>query len=297
MPRDWEAQFREWAKPPAKTEQDRCDNAVSAIRNAIKASVKLCGHGISIFAQGSYRNNTNVRQDSDVDIGILCTDSFFHDPLPEGLTQEELGLSDATYLYEQFKSDVEGALVDHFGRAAVKRGNKAFDVHGTSHHVEADVAAFFQHRRYSTDGRYLEGVELRTDTDNRRVINWPEQHYRNGVAKNNATGTRFKSIVRVLKALSNEMTKQGIAGGDAPGFLIECLVWNVPNENFQNSTYSTDIWAVLAFLFNNTISYVDCKEWGEVSDLIYLFHSDQKWTWQQAHAFTSSAWDYLGFEG
>jgi tRNA nucleotidyltransferase (CCA-adding enzyme) len=71
MSRDWEAQFRAWAKPPGKTEEERCSNAASAIRNAIKASDKLRNRGISIFAQGSYRNNTNVRQDSDVDIGML----------------------------------------------------------------------------------------------------------------------------------------------------------------------------------------------------------------------------------
>ena len=41
MPRDWEAQFRDWAKPPSKTEEDRCNNAVSAIRNAINANDKL----------------------------------------------------------------------------------------------------------------------------------------------------------------------------------------------------------------------------------------------------------------
>src|SRR3972149_1639569 len=98
--RDWEAQFRERAKPPGGTEQNRCDNAASAIRNAIKASEKLRARSISVFAQGSYRNNTNVRKDSDVDIGILCTDTFFYDPLPEGLTAQVLGFSDATYQYD-----------------------------------------------------------------------------------------------------------------------------------------------------------------------------------------------------
>ena len=59
------------AKPPGKTEQDRCDNAATAIRKAIEASDKLRSHRVSVFAQGSYRNNTNVRKDSDVDIGVL----------------------------------------------------------------------------------------------------------------------------------------------------------------------------------------------------------------------------------
>lgn len=296
MSRDWEGQFREWAKPPGKTEQDRCDNAESAIRNAIKASDKLKARDIKIFAQGSYRNNTNVRKDSDVDIGILCTDTLLND-FPPGMNRDDFGLTPATYHYEQYKNEIEEALVNHFERSAIKRGNKAFDVHETTYHVEADVAAFFEHRRYEKDGTFIKGVALLTDREKKLIKNWPEQHYENGVSKNNATGTRFKSIVRVLKALSNEMTGQGVRDADVPGFLIECLVCNVPNSDFQNSTYRADVRAALAFLFNNTLFHEDCKEWGEVSDLIYLFHSGQKWTWQQAHDFTSAAWDYIGFEG
>lgn len=71
---------------------------------------------------------------------------------------------------------------------------------------------FFEHRRYSEGSEPLKGVELLTDRENRRVVNWPEQHYQNGVAKNKVTGTRFKSIVRVLKALSNEMGRGGYQG-------------------------------------------------------------------------------------
>jgi predicted nucleotidyltransferase len=295
MARDWEAQFREWAKPPGQTEQDRCDNTVSAISNAIEASDKLRARDVSIFAHGSYRNNTNVRKDSDVDIGIFCTDTLIND-FPPGMNRDDFGLPPATYLYEQYKNEVEEAIVDYFGRPAVKRGNKAFDVHENRYHVEADVAAFFEHHRYEKDGTYLEGVALLTDKEKKCIFNWPEQHYENGVNKNKQTGTRFKSVVRVLKALSNEMTEQGVRSGDVPGFLIECLVWNVLNDNFQNDSYRADVRSTLAFLFNNTRSYEDCKEWGEVSELIYLFHLGQKWTWQQAHAFTSAAWDYIGFE-
>jgi len=295
MSRDWETQFREWAKPPGKTEQERCHNAVSTIQNAIEASGKLRARSISTFCHGSYRNNTNVRKDSDVDVGILCTNTFLYD-LPEGKTPDAFGITPATYYYNTFKDEVEEALVDYFGRTAVKRGNKAFDVHETSYHVEADVGAFFEHRRYGSSGGYLEGVELRTDRENRRIINWPEQHCDNGTNKNKQTGMRFKSIVRVLKALSCEMTEQGVHAGNVPGFLIECLAWNVPDDHFQHNTYTADVRAALAFLFNNTRSFEDCKQWGEVSELIYLFHSGQKWTWQQAHAFTSAARDYIGFE-
>ena len=98
------------------------------IRNAITASSKLRDRETRVFTQGSYRNNTNVRQDSDVDIGILCSDTFFYDVLPTGTTRESLQISSATYDYPQFKNEVGEALVSYFGQGAVTRGNKAFDV-------------------------------------------------------------------------------------------------------------------------------------------------------------------------
>jgi hypothetical protein len=294
MNQNWEDKFRRWAAPPGKTEEERCSNAETALRNAIKASTKLDHRDIRIFTQGSYRNNTNVRTDSDVDIGILCYDTFFH-AFPEGYTRESFGITPATYHYAQFKNEVGEALVSYFGAGAVSRGNKAFDVHETSYHVEADVAPFFEHRRYSTDGTYLSGVELLPDNGG-RVINWPEQHYQNGVEKNKATNRAYKSLVRILKSLCNEMSEQNVQQAkEVCGFLIECLVWNVPNSSFSHSEWTGDVRASLAHLFNNTKEEEKCKEWGEVSELEYLFRGGQKWTRQQAFSFIDKAWDYIGF--
>lgn len=293
MARDWETIFRDWARPPGDSEKNRCDNAVSAIRNAIKRYSKFEDRDISVFAQGSYRNNTNVRQDSDVDIGILCTNTMLND-YPEGMTAKDFGLINATYHFEEFKDDVERTLVGQFGRDAIKRGNKAFDVHETSHHVEADVAPFFEHRRYNRDGSFESGVALLTDKENVKIINWPEQHYSNGVEKNKTTGMRYKSIVRILKKLSNEMADGRVAGGNIPGFLIECLGWNVPNDRFQHQNYSDDVRSALVFLYQHTKTDDMCREWGEVSELKYLFRTFQKWSREEANAFTYAAWNYVG---
>jgi hypothetical protein len=78
-----------------------------------------------------------------------------------------------------------------------------------------------------------------------------------------------------------------------PGFLVECLTWNVPNGRFGHDTYTADVREALAHLFNNTMSDEKCGDWGEVSELKYLFRGGQKWTRQQAHQFLDSAWDYL----
>ena len=78
-----------------------------------------------------------------------------------------------------------------FGYAAVHRGNKAIDVRENSYDVEADVAPFFERRRYVDQTRYHSGVVLYPDNGG-TIINWPGQHYDNGVKKNQATSRRYK---------------------------------------------------------------------------------------------------------
>lgn len=83
---------------------------------------------------------------------------------------------------------------------SVTRGNKAFDLHSNSYRVDADVVACFEHRRYNKDGTYTKGTQF-TTKDGKTIVNFPEQHYANGVSKNNATGRRYKRVVRILKRL------------------------------------------------------------------------------------------------
>lgn len=297
MARDWENIFRSWSSPPGKSEQERCENAEKAIRKAIAASPQLSNRNITVFTQGSYRNNTNVRQDSDIDVGILCYDSFYPN-YPKGYGDSDFGIptESGNYHYSQFKNEIGYALVDYFGSASVKRGNKAFNIKENSYHVDADVAPFFEHRRYDTSGNYDSGIQLFAD-DGKKIINWPEQHYNNGVSKNINTGKRFKAMARILKSLCNEMVDNGVEKAKSiPGFLNECMIWNVPDSNMGNYSYMNDVRNCFAHLFNNTLSYEKCSEWGEVSELKYLFRSSQKWTWQQAHSFIGSAWNYVGFE-
>lgn len=301
MARDWELIFREWAKPPGVTEQQKSDNAESAIRAAINDRPDLSKRNIAVFSQGSYRNNTNVRHDSDVDICVLCKDVFYYDlPKDNTITKQAADIREASYEYSAFKNEVETALVRKFGRDMVKRGNKAFDIHENSYRVDADAVTCFGYREYYRDIygqiKFREGTQLHPDKGG-IIQNWPEQHYRNGVDKNSATSTRFKSMVRIIKRLRNEMEENGFQESkSAPSFLIESLVWNTPNNHFGNSEYIADIRNILAHTFNETINVEKCREWTEINGIKYLFHSTQPWMLQKVHSFLSAAWDYIGFK-
>ncbi len=305
-PSTLEKQFSRWAKPPSRTERERCENAIRAVRNAIAGSDALRKRQLKVFLQGSYRNRVNVRQDSDVDVGILCYDTFIPS-YPPGTDHATFGVSPATYHYHQYKHDIHMALAAHFGSNAVRRGNKAFDIQQNSYRVEADVAPFFEHRHYwmnQSAWGYWGGVVLKPGSGGfiynypeRLLETWPDLklHYESGVSKNKTTHLRFKGGVRILKKLRNQMDEAGIlAARPVPGFLVECLVFNTPNSCFDHRTWYERVWAILHHLYWSTVSNQGTPDWYEVNGVKLLFAPTQPWTKQIAHEFVYAAQDYLG---
>lgn len=294
--RDWESVFTTWSQGPSKTEQEKAENAERQIYQAIQNSDLLKNRDIKVFTQGSYRNRVNVRKESDVDVGVLCFDSYFSqypdDNVKSVVAKRELP---AEYTYARFKEELHHALNMRFGSGSVTRGDKAFQIDENTYRVNADVAAFFEHRRYTSTTRYLSGVQMLSDKG-KSIINWPEQHYSNGVSKNTLTSRRYKRVVRILKTLRNEMKEAGVKSAEpVPSFLVECLVWNASSQCFNSTSYKSMVRAVLAELFNATLSDENCKEWGEVSELKYLFRPAQPWSRTQAHDFLNASWNYIGY--
>lgn len=289
---DIEQTFTSWSKRSSLTEEQKCENALRMIKDAIQSHEAASNLNIEFIPQGSYYNNTNVRQNSDVDICVRLKSAFYYD-LPKGATPETFGIIPSTYTYAQYQSTISDALVAKFGRGNVTKGSKAFDVHSNSYRVDADVVACFEYRRYLDGGGYIIGNQFFAG-DGTKIINFPEQHYANGVTKNTATGRRYKRVVRILKRLNAQMENDGIKGLDnISSFLIECLVWNVPNENFNNATYSVDTENVLRYLYHSTKDIALCDQWGEVSDLLYLFHSGRKYTLSEVNSFTVKAFNHV----
>ena len=298
---DLEEIFRSWAQGPRTTEAEKCENAERAVKKAIAADNKLSGWDITVFAQGSYKARTNVKQDSDVDVCVRYNEAFF-DHYPEGKTRGDFGNVESGLRFAEFKDMVGKALTSYFGASAVTRENKAFDIHENTYRIEADVVPTFEHRRYtgniSLDGNheYLSGVAFVPDKGS-MIINWPDQNYRNGVQRNDATGRRYKRVIRILKRLRNAMQDDKIPeANDIASFLIESLVWNAPIAAFQQGTFTDDVRYVIAEIYNQTRTEKECSDWGEVNELKYLFRPTQGWTREQANQFLNAAWNYIGFE-
>ena len=99
---------------------------------------------------------------------------YFLREYPPGKTNADFGNRDIDYTFAQFKNDVEQALVDYFGRAAVTRGNKAFDVKASLSQVEADVVPLWEFRQYWDNGAFRAGVALLPDNSYSRIENYPD---------------------------------------------------------------------------------------------------------------------------
>ena len=171
-------------------------------------------------------------------------------------------------------------------------------MHETRTRVDSDVVAAYRHRRYKRDryGQLVfeEGTEFDTDKGE-KVINWPQQHYDNGVLKNARTSERFKAMVRALKNLCGEMDDNGAPSAKPmKSFLLECVVYNVPDDKFGSSSYRTDMKSIIAHAWEATKADESCSKWVEVNDRKWLFRGSHAWTREDVHAFLRAAWNYDG---
>ena len=86
---------------------------------------------------------------------------------------------------------------------------------------------------------------------------------------------------------------------ELPSYLMECLIYNCPDEYFARSTWRDVMQGCLADIYNYTLATepsVESVRWFEVNEAKFLFHTTQKWTREQVHTFAGAAWAFVGFE-
>jgi hypothetical protein len=301
MARDWEQTFRSWSGPSSNAEEAKRDRTEEEIRLALKAYAPLKDRSYKVYVKGSYKNNTNVKQDSDIDICVELTEFFRYDRPSDSpnATPEQLGITPYTgdYSAAKFKHDVDIALAESFGRLKVARGPIAIKIREAKTTLPADVVPCVELHEYYFDAlghpQYRPGTRIFPDTGD-TFDNYPQQQYDQGVIKNSETGKRFKQMVRILKRLENELVELGKAD-ELPSYLTECLVYNVPNDRFGHEKYFQDMRESVAFIYNSTLADDKSAKWHEVNDIKWLFHKSQGWTRQQAFGLADAAWKYVGF--
>lgn len=291
--------LQSWTQPLSKTEEDRVENTAKMIKSAIDLDERLKNMKIEVFAQGSYANNTNVKSESDIDICVMLKDTF-HTKYPEGKTDKDYGFSKSSLTYGDYRNMVKKAMQNKFGSQYVNEGNKSIKINENSYHVQADVVPSLQFRNYryanSFDpNQFVEGIWF-IALDGTEVVNYPKKHIENGKSKNISTDGYYKKAVRIMKHIKNDMAGDGVANDNTiSSFLIESLVYNVPNEVFTvYSSWNITIRKIIYYLYEG-ICNQKYKEWTEVSRMFYLFHNERKWNVDDVKQWLATAWDYLGY--
>jgi hypothetical protein len=284
-----EAQLETWSRlgPTAQFTA-----SYESIRNVLwDANSPYANRSFNIFLQGSYKNDTNVYGDSDVDI-VICTDAVYYSDTDNLSDNEKLnfsaGFTPAEYQLSNFKTDVVSWLNRKYPDS-VTAGNKAVYIKGNSGRRAADVVIAAEFRRYYSfpiggNPSYETGICFFT-LGGTRIENFPKQHSDNCTSKNQSTPW-FKRTVRTYKNLRNKMIADGdIAVDLAPSYFIEGLLYNVPVDRF-GGTYNQN--------FNDTLNWLaeaDRSKFTCANDLFYLCHSTSPVTWrsEKCTAFLTAA--------
>ena len=202
------------------------------IREALEAYKGLSQFKYEVFLQGSYKNDTNLGGDSDVDVVVRLTTKL--KPSVADLTGERLQENGSHRFVHQrwksFRDEALKAMRARFGKAA-KSGRKTLKVPKGRIPADADLVVTVSHR---------EGIGFYLSDERRWVVSFPQQHHDRGLRKERATNMRFKRTIRTFKAARNRLVEKGVLKKeDAPSYFIECLLYNVPDQLFKQELGST----------------------------------------------------------
>ena len=281
-----ESQLERWSHQGATTSSA---TAYAAVQVAISRSNALQLRQIEVYLQGSYRNDTNIRGDSDVDVVVQSGATFFYDlgRLAEPVRSTvKASIEPEQYSWEWFRQDVLDALRSHFGAGRVEDRNKCITVVSAGGSgIAADVLPAFTYRLYleGTSGPYhVEGIAFKTQREGRLVANFPKRHCDKGVEKNRQTAGEFKLTVRVFKnARSHLVDANMLQSGTAPSFFVECMVFNVANGAFSATTWQEQFVQVYNALDNADLNSFMCP-----SGVTPLFGATpEQWTVEDAEEF------------
>ncbi|CCH70202.1 conserved hypothetical protein [Phycicoccus elongatus Lp2] len=212
-------------------------NTYSSIKRAL--AILESAYNVEIFLQGSYANATNIRADSDVDIVVMTKRTFQGSRSRLSSSQQARwdALPAATFTESDLRAEVLSALSQYYGQSRVHSRNKCITVDAAPGYVDADVVPCLQYRHYpgpnsDISAGFVEGIAIHPLRGG-QIVNFPKEHIKNGQAKNAECSKTYKATVRQVKRLRNRAVRNGmLRDGIAPGYLLECMVYNVPSSRF-----------------------------------------------------------------
>jgi hypothetical protein len=233
-----EGQLDTWSHQGSITNSANTGNSVKNAIESYKGFPK--GVEFKVYLHGSYKNDTNVYGESDVDVVVELTSSFQNNLNDE--QDKVLGITTSSYNLSDFRNDVDTCLAEYYKGIGITFGNKVVKIPSSSNRLDADVLICCQYRLYFelSATKYHSGITFRTRNTNHRIINFPIKHSDNATTKHQATNQWFKPTVRIFKNMRNYLVSNyGFQKSVAPSYFIECMLSNIPNNQFGASFQSS----------------------------------------------------------
>ena len=246
------------------------------IRKAMEEHKGLSQFTYEVFLQGSYKNDTNLGGDSDVDVVIRLAHKL--DPIVAAIRGAELQKNDshkaAHRQWQLFRRHALKAMRTGFGDEA-SSGRKTLKIKKGALQADADLVVTL---------RFRGGIAFYLPDERRWVVSFPQQHHQWGSKKDKATSQRFKRTVRMFKAARNRLVEKGVLKKeDAPSYFIECLLYNVPDKEFKPKL-TTTYTGILAWLKTAKLDGFLCQ-----NRKVALFGLGQEqWSVKKARAFVKA---------
>lgn len=259
--------------------------AHESIRDAIASDDRLMEFRHEVLLQGSYKNNTNLRKDSDVDL-VVCLAYRLSPSVAElggKRLQENASHQAAHKHWQSFRQRALRVMRNTYGDA-VTSGRKTLKLAKGDLPADADLVVTLS---------YKDGIALYLPDERRWIASFPQQHHEQGRKKEEATRRRFKRTVRMFKATRNQLVAKGrLKKEDAPSYFIECLLFNVPDRLFAPRLAPTYT-GILDWLRTANLA-----KFKSQSGHVELFGSGpEQWSQKKARGFVRASqelWDTWG---
>lgn len=253
-----EENLKQWSKPASDTEEHKCEETLSAIKACLD-SHSFGDLGIpEVKNRGSFENNTNVRRCSDVDLYVLFNNFYYSCDSNLSLITPAYSTGPSFTFLKRVTYDI---LRAGFGEN-VSLGNKSIKI-DTS--IKADVVPVVCLK----SGEQNVGVAFYS-LNKEFIINFPEQDAANGAQKNQLTNHHYKWFVRIFKTMRNQLLEEKLIN-NIPSYVIESLLYNVPNNLYNQTSYMAELGCILNWLLNN----IHNSDLYEVNEKKQMFSPDK----------------------
>ncbi len=206
---------------------------------------------VEIYLQGSYPNNVYVTSGTKLEV------IFELKKLKKGSLLEVTKVNknrdlkvNFDYSLKDFKNDLFFAFLDEFPSQEILKTNRALElVKNRNNPLTVDILPAFSYYTFDEKSKKQKPALIVYEAiTNKYVLSYPKLHSLNIEEKDKNTNGAFRKMDRSFRRFTNYLVANEILPvGFAPGYFIDCLLSNVPNNLFKGTL--NEMWIkILNFL-------------------------------------------------